>query len=106
MRKFSFILFLLISITLFAEGPAKMNKQFFRNYLRDTKNIVTSPSTLITDFLVIGGLGATFLNAFSLGFSNAELNEVDGGNYCSSANTEDQEFNDAYQQGFEEYTSM
>ncbi len=29
-------------------------------------NIVTSPSTLITDFLVIGGLGATFLNAFSL----------------------------------------
>ncbi len=30
------------------------------------KNIISSPSTLITDFLVIGGLGATFLNAFSL----------------------------------------
>ena len=30
------------------------------------QQIVTSPSTLITDFLVIGGLGATFLNAFSL----------------------------------------
>lgn len=36
------------------------------NILIGLKNIVTSPSTLITDFLVIGGLGATFLNAFSL----------------------------------------
>jgi len=37
------------------------------------KNIVTSPSTLITDFLVIGGLGATFLNAFSLFIFNFVL---------------------------------
>jgi len=36
------------------------------NIIIGLKNIVTSPSTLITDFLVIGGLGATFLNAFSL----------------------------------------
>lgn len=37
------------------------------------RNIVTSPSTLITDFLVIGGLGATFLNAFSLFIFNFVL---------------------------------
>ena len=36
------------------------------NIILGLENIVTSPSTLITDFLVIGGLGATFLNAFSL----------------------------------------
>ena len=36
------------------------------NIISGLENIVTSPSTLITDFLVIGGLGATFLNAFSL----------------------------------------
>lgn len=36
------------------------------NIIIGLTNIVTSPSTLITDFLVIGGLGATFLNAFSL----------------------------------------
>ena len=36
------------------------------NIIAGLRNIITSPSTLITDFLVIGGLGATFLNAFSL----------------------------------------
>ena len=36
------------------------------NIIAGLKNIITSPSTLITDFLVIGGLGATFFNAFSL----------------------------------------
>jgi len=42
-RKFSFILFILISITLFAEEPLKPDKQYFQNYLRDTKNVFTSP---------------------------------------------------------------
>ena len=43
------------------------------NIVIGLKNIVTSPSTLITDFLVIGGLGATFLNAFSLFIFNFTL---------------------------------
>lgn len=33
------------------------------NILKGLADIVTSPSVLITDFLVIGGLGATFINA-------------------------------------------
>lgn len=33
------------------------------NIIRGLAAIVTSPSVLITDFLVIGGLGATFINA-------------------------------------------
>jgi hypothetical protein len=37
-----------------------------KNIALGLEKIVTSPSILITDFLVIGGLGATFLNAFSL----------------------------------------
>ena len=34
------------------------------NVLGGFIRILTSPTVLITDFLVIGGMGATFLNAF------------------------------------------
>ena len=34
------------------------------NVLTGILKIITSPAVLITDFLVIGGIGAVFLNAF------------------------------------------
>lgn len=60
-RKITFILSILIlSVFLFFVFKEKSN------IFHGLRKIVTSPSTLVTDFLVIGGLGATFLNAFSL----------------------------------------
>lgn len=37
------------------------------------KNILISPTILITDFLVIGGMGASFINASIIGFINLYL---------------------------------
>lgn len=37
------------------------------------KNIVLSPTLLITDFLEIGGVGAAFLNSALIGFFNLFL---------------------------------
>ncbi|MCK5779378.1 MAG: DUF1576 domain-containing protein [Psychrilyobacter sp.] len=60
-REITFILSILIlSVFLFFVFKEKSN------IFHGLRKIVTSPSTLVTDFLVIGGLGATFLNAFSL----------------------------------------
>lgn len=43
------------------------------NILIGFVNILTSPTVLITDFLVIGGMGATFLNAFLIFIFNYTL---------------------------------
>lgn len=37
------------------------------------KKIVTSPTTLLTDFLVVGGIGPAFINAALIGFFNIYL---------------------------------
>lgn len=43
------------------------------NVLKGFVKILTSPTVLITDFLVIGGIGATFLNAFLIFIFNYTL---------------------------------
>ncbi|MGL5354941.1 MAG: DUF1576 domain-containing protein [Cetobacterium sp.] len=43
------------------------------NILIGFVNILTSPTVLITDFLVLGGMGATFLNAFLIFIFNYTL---------------------------------
>ncbi|MGL5989497.1 DUF1576 domain-containing protein [Cetobacterium sp.] len=43
------------------------------NILTGFVKILTSPTVLITDFLVIGGMGATFLNAFLIFIFNYTL---------------------------------
>ncbi len=43
------------------------------NVLKGLITIITSPAVLITDFLVIGGLGATFINAFLILIFNFTL---------------------------------
>jgi hypothetical protein len=58
-KKITFFL-TLITVIVFSYFVKKDNV----NIIFGLKNIITSPSTLITDFLVIGGLGATFINAF------------------------------------------
>lgn len=43
------------------------------NMIRGFIKILTSPTVLITDFLVVGGIGATFLNAFLIFIFNYTL---------------------------------
>ena len=43
------------------------------NVLKGFIKILISPTVLITDFLVIGGLGATFINAFLIFLFNYSL---------------------------------
>ncbi len=44
-----------------------------RNLLDGLKSILLSPTTLLTDFLAIGGIGAAFINAAIIGFVNIYL---------------------------------
>ncbi|MGL5049097.1 MAG: DUF1576 domain-containing protein [Fusobacteriaceae bacterium] len=47
-----------------------------KNILKGFIDIITSQGVLITDFLVIGGLGATFLNAFLILFFNLSIFKI------------------------------
>ncbi|MGL5725838.1 DUF1576 domain-containing protein, partial [Cetobacterium sp.] len=49
-----------VLFALFAYFVLKGKENILEGFIR----ILTSPTVLITDFLVIGGMGATFLNAF------------------------------------------
>lgn len=49
-----------------------------KNILEGFVRILTSPTVLITDFLVIGGMGATFLNAFLIFLFNYTLMRILG----------------------------
>ena len=46
------------------------------NVLTGILKIITSPAVLITDFLVIGGIGAVFLNAFLIFIFNFTLTRL------------------------------
>lgn len=46
------------------------------NVMKGMFNIITSPSILITDFLLVGGIGAGFLNAFLILFFNLTLAKI------------------------------
>lgn len=46
------------------------------NVIAGMLRIITSPAVLITDFLVIGGIGAVFLNAFLILIFNLTLTKL------------------------------
>ncbi|MGL6115202.1 MAG: DUF1576 domain-containing protein [Cetobacterium sp.] len=46
------------------------------NVFKGFAKILTSPTVLITDFLVVGGIGATFLNAFLIFLFNFSLMKI------------------------------
>lgn len=65
------ILILIFFITLFI-----LNYFEEKTVLKGFLNIIISQGVLITDFLVIGGLGATFLNAFLIFLFNFSLFKI------------------------------
>lgn len=62
-------IFLILLFILFTYITMKREENLLKGFIR----ILTSPTILITDFLVIGGIGATFLNAFIIFLFNYSL---------------------------------
>lgn len=68
-------IFVVFPLTFFILGIIYSFYEISDNYiLKDgLKNIISSPTILITDFLELGGIGATFVNVSLIGFFNLYL---------------------------------
>lgn len=73
-KKIEFISILLISSIIIGFSGYVFHER--ENVLAGILKIITSPAILITDFLVIGGIGAAFLNALLIFLFNFTLSRV------------------------------
>lgn len=73
-KKIEFISILLISGIIIGFSGYVFHER--ENVLAGILKIITSPAILITDFLVIGGIGAAFLNALLIFLFNFTLSRV------------------------------
>lgn len=74
LKKIEFISGILIGIIILGFSSYVFYEK--ENVLTGILKIITSPSILITDFLVIGGIGAAFLNAFLIFLFNFTLSRL------------------------------
>ena len=73
-KKIKFVSFSLITIIILGFIGYVIYER--ENVLTGILKIITSPAVLITDFLVIGGIGAVFLNAFLIFLFNFTLTKL------------------------------
>lgn len=74
LKKIEFVSILLIGIIITGFIGYVIYEQ--ENVIKGMLKIITSPAVLITDFLVIGGIGAVFLNAFLILLFNLTLTKI------------------------------
>ena len=74
LKKIEFISILLISSIIIGFSCYVFHER--ENVLTGILKIITSQAILITDFLVIGGIGAAFLNAFLIFLFNFTLSRL------------------------------
>ncbi len=71
-QKLLILLMFPVSFLIFGIGIS-MYQTDLNGLANGLMNILASPTILITDFLVIGGIGASFVNAAIIGFVNLYL---------------------------------